>query len=207
MNQKTNKKTFTRREFIKGFGGGTMGAAVATRLLPQEASSLKIPAEATPVWEKKTITLTVNRHQYAVTVEPRETLLYVLREKLGLTGTKKTCDRGECGGCTVLLDQTPVYACLYLAVRAEGRAITTIEGLSEEGQLHPVQKAFIDEDGYQCGFCTSGFILTTVAFLNRSQNPGLEEIKDGLSGNLCRCGNYANIYKAVSAASEGMRRS
>lgn len=184
-----------------------MGAAVATRLLPQEAASLKIPEGSVPVFGKKTITLTVNGSQYSVTVEARETLLQVIRDRLDLTGTKKICGRGECGGCTVLLDGEPVYACLYPAVRAGGKSITTIEGLSKDGQLHPVQRAFIEEDGYQCGFCTPGFILSSVALLNKTGSPGLEEIKDGLSGNLCRCGNYSKIYKAVSAAAGGMRRS
>lgn len=184
-----------------------MGAAVATHLLPQEAVSLKTQAGAVPVWEKKTITLTINERKYAVTVEPRETLLYVIREKLNLTGSKKVCDRGECGGCTVLLDGDPVYACLYLAARAEGKKITTIEGLAKDGQLHPLQRAFIEEDGYQCGFCTPGFMLSSIALLKKTENPGLEEIKDGLSGNLCRCGNYSKIYSSVSAAAEAMRRS
>jgi xanthine dehydrogenase YagT iron-sulfur-binding subunit len=206
MSQKSNKKFFTRREFIKGFGGGAMGAAVVTRLLPQEAASLKIQTDNVPLWEKKTILLTINERQIAVTVEPRETLLYVIREKLNLTGSKKICDRGECGGCTVLLDGDPVYACLYLAVRAEGKTITTIEGLAKDGQLHPVQRAFIDEDGHQCGFCTPGFILSSVALLQGTGDAGLEEIKDGLSGNLCRCGNYDRIYKAVSTAAKEMRR-
>ena len=207
MSQNSNKKFFTRREFIKGFGGGAMGAAVATRLLPQDAASLKTQAGTVPVWEKKTITLTINERKYAVTVEPRETLLYVIREKLNLTGSKKICDRGECGGCTVLLDGDPVYACLYLAARAEGKTITTIEGLAKDGQLHPLQEAFIDEDGYQCGFCTPGFMLSSMALLQSTEDPGLEDIKDGLSGNLCRCGNYVRIYNAVSAAAKAMRRS
>ncbi|MDH5466806.1 MAG: (2Fe-2S)-binding protein, partial [Candidatus Aminicenantes bacterium] len=135
-----------------------------------------------------------------------DTLLHVLREKLNLTGTKRTCDRGECGGCTVLLDGNPIYSCMYLALRADGKSITTIEGLATNGKLHPVQQAFIEKDAYQCGFCTPGFIMSSAAFLNKNNNPNLEEIKQALSGNLCRCGNYFKIYEAVSAASKSMRR-
>ncbi|MGD2294915.1 MAG: (2Fe-2S)-binding protein [Candidatus Aminicenantes bacterium] len=207
MRQKNNKKTFTRREFIKGIGGGALGAAVVPRLLPQEAAALKTNEGNIPVYDKKLIKLTVNGNKYSLLVEPRETLLYVLREKLNLAGAKKVCDRGECGGCTVLLDTEPVYACMYLAVRAGGKSITTVEGLAQEGQLHPVQEAFIAEDAYQCGFCTPGFIMSSVALLNRSGNPGLEDIKKGLSGNLCRCGNYFKIYDAVATAAKGLRRS
>jgi aerobic-type carbon monoxide dehydrogenase small subunit (CoxS/CutS family) len=184
-----------------------MGAAVVPHLLPQDAASLKVKEGGVPVYEKKTVTLKVNGSNYAVSVEPRDTLLYVIREKLNLTGAKRICDRGECGGCTVLLDGKPVYSCLYLAVRAEGKEITTIEGLAKNGQLHPVQKAFIEEDGYQCGFCTSGFILSSLALLKKMENPGLEDIKDALSGNLCRCGGYFKIYDAVSAAAREMKRS
>ena len=207
MKKYTKKKTFTRREFIKGLGGGAVGAAVVPHLLPQEAASLASQEGSVPVFEKKTITLAVNERNYSVTVEPEDTLLYVIRDKLNLTGAKKICDRGECGGCTVLLDGAPVYSCLYLAIRAEGKEITTIEGLAQDGQLHPVQKAFIEKDGFQCGFCTSGFILSSVALLKRTGEPSLEEIKNDLSGNLCRCGNYSRIYESVSAAAEGMRRS
>jgi aerobic-type carbon monoxide dehydrogenase small subunit (CoxS/CutS family) len=139
-------------------------------------------------------------------VEPRETLLHVLRERLNLTGTKMTCARGECGACTVLLDGNPVYSCLYLAVRADGKKITTVEGLETKEKLHSVQQAFIEKDGYQCGFCTPGFIISSVALLDKNKNPSLEETKVALSGNLCRCGNYAKIYEAVSTASKNMRR-
>lgn len=201
------RKTFTRRDFLKGFSGGAIGAAVAPRLLAQDATSLQTEKGKIPFYSKKQITLTVNEKKFPLVVEPRETLLYVLRERLNLTGSKMTCARGECGGCTVLLDGNPVYSCMYLAIRADGRKVTTVEGLAANGKLHPVQEAFIQKDAYQCGFCTPGFIMSSVALLNNNQNPKVEEIKNGLSGNICRCGNYFKIYEAVSAASKGVRGS
>jgi aerobic-type carbon monoxide dehydrogenase small subunit (CoxS/CutS family) len=203
---KKKRKTFTRRDFLKGFGSGALSAAVAPSLLSQEKSSLQTKEGKIPLFSKKQITLTVNTKKFSLAVEPRETLLEVLRERLNLTGTKKTCSRGECGGCTVLLDGNPVYSCMYLAVRADGKNISTIEGLATNGKLHPVQQAFIDKDAYQCGFCTPGFIMSSVALLNKSTNPSRTEIKKALSGNLCRCGNYVKIYDAVSSASGSTRR-
>lgn len=205
--KKKKSKTFTRRDFLKGFGGGAVGAAVAPKLLAQDVASLQTAKGKIPLYSKKQITLTVNEKKFPLVVEPRETLLCVLRERLNLTGTKMTCARGECGGCTVLIDGNPVYSCMYLAIRADGKEITTIEGLATNGKLHPVQEEFIQKDAYQCGFCTPGFIISSVALLNKNQNPNLEEIKNGLSGNICRCGNYFKIYEAVSAASKGMGRS
>ncbi|MDH5705309.1 MAG: (2Fe-2S)-binding protein [Candidatus Aminicenantes bacterium] len=203
---KKKRKTVTRRDFLKGFGGGALGAAVAPSILAQEKAALQTKEGKIPLLASKKITLTVNGKKFSLMVEPRDTLLHVLREKLNLTGTKRTCDRGECGGCTVLLDGNPIYSCMYLALRADGKSITTIEGLATNGKLHPVQQAFIEKDAYQCGFCTPGFIMSSAAFLNKNNNPNLEEIKQALSGNLCRCGNYFKIYEAVSAASKSMRR-
>lgn len=204
--KKKKRKTFTRRDFLKGFGGGAIGAAVTPSLLAKDKIALQTEEGKIPLLSQKQITLTVNEKKLTLTIEPGETLLHVLRERLNLTGTKKTCGRGECGGCTVLIDGKPVYSCMYLAIRADGKKITTIEGLETNGKLHPVQQAFIDKDAYQCGFCTPGFIMTSVAFLNTNKNPSREEIKKALSGNLCRCGNYVKIYDAVSAASKDMRR-
>jgi len=202
---KKRKKTYTRRAFLKGVGGGAIGATVATGLLGSAPLSPGQDSAEPAVFESKTITLTVNGKLQKLTVEPRETLLHVLRERLCLTGTKRTCDRGECGGCTVLLDGKPVYACMVLAARADGRQVRTVEGLAVEGKLHPLQQAFIDKDAYQCGFCTPGFIMSGVALLEAKLSPGPEEIKAALSGNLCRCGNYQKIHEAVAAASERMR--
>ena len=203
---KTKRKTVTRRDFLKGFGGGALGATVVPSILTQDKAVLQTKEGKIPLLASKKITLTVNGKKFSLMVEPRDTLLHVLREKLNLTGTKKTCDRGECGGCTVLLDGNPVYSCMYLAIRADGKSITTIEGLATNGKLHPLQQAFIEKDGYQCGFCTPGVIMTSAAYLNKNNNPNLEEIKQALSGNLCRCGNYFKIYEAISAASKSMRR-
>ena len=204
--KKKKNHTFTRRDFLKGFGGGAIGAAVTPSLLAQDKSTLQTQEGKIPLISKKQIALTVNGKKFTLIVEPRETLLHVLRERLNMTGTKKTCGRGECGGCTVLLNEKPVYSCIYLAIRADGKNITTIEGLAADGKLNPVQQAFIDKDAYQCGFCTPGFIISSVALLNANPNPNREDIKKALSGNLCRCGNYVKIYEAVSKASKSTGR-
>lgn len=204
--KKKKRKTFTRRDFLKGFGGGALGAVVVPQLASQDVSSLQTEEGKISFYSKKQIYLTINEKKHSLLVEPRETLLHVLRERLNLTGAKRACAGGECGGCTVLLNGDPIYSCLYLAIRADGKKIITIEGLAAEGKLHPVQKAFIEKDGYQCGFCTPGFILSSVTLLEKNKNPKIEEIKTALSGNLCRCGNYSKIYEAVSVASKSMRR-
>jgi xanthine dehydrogenase YagT iron-sulfur-binding subunit len=206
-------KSYTRRDFLKGFGGGAIGAAVVPRILAQEPSSIETQSGKIPVYTKKQITLTVNGQKFALVVQPQETLLDVLRENLNLTGTKKICNQGECGGCTVLCDGKPVYSCLYLAFRADGKSIQTIEGLADGERLHPVQEAFIDTDAYQCGFCSPGFIMSIAGFLETHKNSpsimnlDMEEIKKTLSGNICRCGNYAHIYRAVTEAAQKMGRS
>jgi xanthine dehydrogenase YagT iron-sulfur-binding subunit len=204
MKKEKEKKgrSFTRRDFLKGFGSGTLGAAIAPKLLMQKAESIETKEGKVPLYSKKHIKFTVNGKEHAMVVEPQETLLDILREKLNLTGSKKICDRGECGACTVLLDGNPIYSCMYLAIRADGANITTIEGLAQTDKLHPLQQAFIDKDAYQCGFCTPGFILASEAMLKKKPNPDLDQIKKGLSGNLCRCGNYAKIYQAVDQASK-----
>lgn len=204
--KKKSRTTFTRRDFLKGFSGGTLGATVMPKLLGVDKGFIQTKEGEIPIYSSKRITFIVNENKYSIDVEPRETLLEVLREKLNLTGTKRICGRGECGGCTVLLEGNPVYSCLYLAIRADGKKITTIEGLATAEKIHPVQQAFIEKDGYQCGFCTPGVIMSSVALLNKRQNPTLEEIKTALSGNLCRCGNYSKMYEAVFAASKSVRR-
>lgn len=203
--KKKKRKTFTRRDFLKGFGSGALGAAVVPKLVSQDVFSLQTKEGKIPLYSKKQIILNINEKNYSLVIEPRETLLHVLREKLNLTGTKKTCSGGECGACTVLLDGNPIYSCLTLAIRADNKKITTVEGLAVDGKLHPIQQAFIEKDGYQCGFCTPGFIMSSVALLEKNKNPLTEEIKTALSGNLCRCGNYSKIYEAVSVASKSMR--
>ena len=148
------------------------------------------------------LTLHVNGARVEVLAEPRRTLLSVLREELGLTGAKRGCGRGECGACTVILDGETVYSCLTLAVECEGREIRTVEGIAQAGQLHPVQKAFIENDGYQCGFCTPGQVLSAVALLEHAPHPTEGAVRREMAGNICRCGTYPNIVRSVLAAAE-----
>jgi aerobic-type carbon monoxide dehydrogenase small subunit (CoxS/CutS family) len=149
---------------------------------------------------KQEIQLDINENIYSISVSPQRTVLEVLREDLGLTGTKEGCSEGECGVCTVLLDGFPVRSCLLLAIDVRGRKIMTIEGISQKGDLHPLQKAFIEHGAIQCGFCTPGMILSAKAILDQNPSPSEEEIRIGLSGNLCRCTGYIKIFKAVQVA-------
>ncbi|QKC95944.1 MULTISPECIES: (2Fe-2S)-binding protein [unclassified Mesorhizobium] len=144
--------------------------------------------------------LDINGHHHELQLEPRVTLLDALRERLGLTGTKKGCDHGQCGACTVHVDGERVLACLTLAAQAEGRAITTIEGLAREGELHPVQAAFLEQDAFQCGYCTPGQIMSAVACIREGHAGSDEEIREYMAGNLCRCGAYPHIVAAVRQA-------
>ena len=144
----------------------------------------------------------INSKSYKAELEPRVTLLDALRDQFELTGAKRVCDRAECGACTVLLDNKPVYACSMLAIEAQQKAITTIESIMQEGKLHPVQQAFVDHDASQCGFCTPGFVVSCKAFLDAHPQPTAEEIRRGLSGNLCRCGTYEGIRKAIAQVAQ-----
>jgi len=146
------------------------------------------------------VELTVNGERLEADVWAGESLLYVLRERLGLPGSKNACEQGECGSCSVLLDGTLVCACLVLAAQADGHELVTVEGLGEDGELHPVQAAFAETGAVQCGFCTPGFIVATADLLARSPNPSDDEIREALSGNLCRCTGYAKIFDAVRLA-------
>ncbi len=146
--------------------------------------------------------LTVNGQVHELAIEPHETLAQVLRNKLGLYGVRVSCTEGECGSCTVLLDGQPVTSCLMLALQAEGKEITTIEGLVTEEDLHPIQEAFIEEQGFQCGFCTPGMILSTKAFLEKNPDPSASEVASALSGNICRCGAYIHIVRSVKNAAK-----
>jgi carbon-monoxide dehydrogenase small subunit len=149
---------------------------------------------------KQELTLTVNGHLYQLLVENHRTLLEVLRDEIGLTGTKKGCDMGECGGCTVLLNGKAVNSCLVLAHEADNQEVLTIEGLSKAEELHPIQKAFVEHGAIQCGFCTPGMIMTTKALLEKKPEANESEIRKGLSGNICRCTGYVKIIEAVKAA-------
>ena len=159
------------------------------------------------MYEPMLITLTVNREEHEVKVWPTDTLADVLREKLGLTGTKIMCNEGECGSCTILIDGKPTLSCLTLAIECEGKDILTIEGLAdpETGELHPIQKAFVERSGMQCGICTPGMLLTAKALLDKTRSPTEDEVRDALAGNLCRCGNYKRITECVLAAARMMQ--
>lgn len=155
---------------------------------------------------KQRIETTINGRRHALEVEPRKTLLAVLRDQLQLTGTKEGCSTGDCGACTVLLDGVPVNACLVLAAEADGREVTTIEGIAQDGKLHPVQQALVEKGGMQCGFCTPGVAISAVALLRDNPQPSPTEIRRALAGNLCRCTGYTKIVEAVQAAARQLRQ-
>ncbi len=148
----------------------------------------------------------VNGERVQVSIEPRRTLLSVLREDLGLTGAKRGCGRGECGACTVILDGETVYACMTLAIDCEGREVRTVESLAHGETLHPVQQAFIEQDGYQCGFCTPGQVMSAVALLEHTAHPSQDDVLREMGGNICRCGAYPNIVNSVLAAAEMLEK-
>ena len=154
---------------------------------------------------KQEMTFNVNGEQYIVRVDIRRTLLEVLRETLGLTGTKEMCNKGDCGGCTVIMDGKPVLSCLTLAVEAQNKEIITIEGLADGYKLHPIQQAFVDSGAIQCGYCTPGFIMSAKALLDRNARPSEDEIKEGIANNICRCTGYVQIIEAIQAAAKAMK--
>ena len=154
---------------------------------------------------KQEMTFKVNGEDYTVRVDIRRTLLEVLRETLGLTGTKEMCNKGDCGGCTVFMDGKPVLSCLTLAVEAQGKEITTIEGLADGYKLHPIQQAFVDSGAIQCGYCTSGFIMSAKALLDRNGRPTEDDIKEGIANNICRCTGYVQIIEAIQTAAKAMK--
>jgi xanthine dehydrogenase YagT iron-sulfur-binding subunit len=183
----------SRREFLKI---SSISVAVPLVAGPKVVMAA---GEEVPVYGpgKVPIELSVNDKKYKLELEPRVTLLDALRDNLDITGAKRVCDKAECGACTVLMDAKPVYACSVLAIEAQGKAITTVESLMQGGKLHPIQQAFVDHDASQCGFCTPGFVVACKAFLDQHPNPTPEDIRRGLSGNLCRCGTYAGIREAI----------
>ena len=189
----------TRRGFLVSIGAGAAGAAALTAPLPRGAEAASEDGGRVP------LALRVNGRSHRLAVEPRTTLLAALRDGLGLTATKAGCERGECGACTVLLDGVPRYSCLTLALEAEGAEITTLEGLAPAGELSAMQQAFRDEDAFQCGFCTPGQIMAAEGLLRANPAPSVDEIRRGMSGNLCRCGAYDHVVKAVKRAAEARR--
>jgi xanthine dehydrogenase YagT iron-sulfur-binding subunit len=187
---------FTRRGFMATVGTGAVAATLAATGGAEAAPGAELPDGA----EMVKVTLDVNGRVHRVLVEPRWSLLFVLRERLGLTATKLGCERGECGVCTVLVDDKTRYSCMMLAVEAEGRKITTLEGLMKGEDLGPVQQAFVEQDAFQCGYCTPGQIVAVEGLLRENPSPTIDEIRQGVSGNLCRCGAYAHIFKAAERA-------
>lgn len=192
------KTGFSRRGFLGGVGIG--GGALGTGLLENEAAAAPAPAVSGP--GPAPITLTLNGKPVKVTVEPRVTLIDALRNYLDLTGAKRVCDRGTCGACTVIMNGKTVYACSVLAVDAVGKNIETIEGLGTGANMHPVSRAFVDNDAQQCGYCTPGFVMACKGFLQENPNPTEADVNHGLGGNLCRCGTYMGIRKAVLQAAK-----
>ncbi len=192
---------FSRRGFMSGLGIG--GGALGTGLLEREAAAAP-PANVVgpgPV----PITLNINGKPVKLTVEPRVTLIDALRNYLNVTGSKRVCDRGVCGACTVILAGKTVYACSVLAVDAQGKNIETIEGLATGNSLHPVSQAFWDNDAQQCGYCTPGFVMACKGFLDEHPNPSPEQVRHGLGGNICRCGTYLGVRQAVQQAAKAMK--
>ena len=197
-NDEARSSGFSRRTFLKTAGAG----AAATTMVGVGARSGSAEVLGP---DAVTLSLSVNGSVQQVSVEPRVTLLDALRNHLDLTGAKPVCDRGACGGCTVLLDGEPVNSCLMLAADAEGHAITTVEGIGTPDRMSALQAAFVEKDALQCGFCTPGFVVVATALLAKSPDPTLAEIKQGLAGNLCRCGTYGRIFEAVQHAAKAKR--
>ena len=185
----------SRREFFKTVGAGGVAAAVITG--GGEASAQGVAAVGPG---EVPVTLTVNGQRHQLKIEPRVTLLDALRTRLDITGMKRVCDRGSCGACTVIIDGRTFYSCSLLAIESQGRNIRTVEGLSQPGTLHPVQQAFCDNDALMCGFCTPGFVMATVALLERTPTPTPEQAKRALDGNICRCGTNVGVLAAALKA-------
>jgi xanthine dehydrogenase YagT iron-sulfur-binding subunit len=195
--KRSERRQASRRSGANGPPGGVV-APVPAAVPP--SPSPRADAAGVPV------TLTVNGQEHALRLDVRTSLLDALRDHLGLTGTKKGCDHGQCGACTVHVDGRRMNACLALAVMHEGDAITTIEGLGEPGRLHPLQQAFLEHDGYQCGYCTSGQIMAAAALLDEPCGPDDADVREAMSGNLCRCGAYPNILAAIRQVRAGGTR-
>ncbi|MCO8170755.1 2Fe-2S iron-sulfur cluster-binding protein [Pseudomonas sp. 21LCFQ02] len=201
----------SRRNFLKAGASGIAAATVATWVpdgMAQSAPAVSQPPAAGPAAGEQSIELKVNGQSHRLNVPANAILLDVLRDRLQLTGTKKGCDHGQCGACTLLVNGVAINSCLSIAVQHDGDEITTIEGLAQDGKLHPVQQAFWEHDAYQCGYCTSGQIMSAVAILN-DPNIGSDDasVREAMSGNICRCGAYKNILAAVQSARGKMGRS
>jgi aerobic-type carbon monoxide dehydrogenase small subunit (CoxS/CutS family) len=204
MAKSKSKSKISRRKFLEGTGAAL---AVATAVPNASPLAAQTPAAAANDGVPRTaIRVMVNGAERRVEVEDRWTLVELLRDHLGLTGTKIGCDRGECGACTVLLEGKPVYSCSNLAVWADGKSVQTVEGLAQGSRLDPLQQAFIEHDGPQCGFCTSGQLMSAKGLLLRNARPTMDDVRAGMTGNLCRCSNYNHYVEAVLAAAKGGSR-
>lgn len=202
---KKPKETLSRRGFIRGAGLTTAGSLLlnSTVLAFEAPERIAIGEEFGPGFT--TIQMRINGAVRAVRVEPRTTLAAALRDYLGLTGTKVVCDRGSCSACTVYLDGKPVNSCMTMALDVGDKEVTTIEGVAKDGELHPVQEAFIEHDATQCGYCTPGMVLSCVHLLEHNPNPTLDDVKNATRGNLCRCGTYPHVFKATLAAAKKIK--
>lgn len=197
----------SRRNFLRGLGGSIATTAVlATGPESAESAEQAVPeAKGKRLKGPVKVTLNVNGKTRTAEVEPRTTLLNTLRDRLDLTGSKKICDRGSCGGCTVLADGKPVYSCMMLAVDAQGKKIVTVEGLGTPDKMSPVQQAFVDKDALMCGFCTPGFVVACTALLQKNPNPTMADVKQACAGNICRCGTYPHVFAAALEAAKKSR--
>ncbi len=203
-NQNKTGSGISRRAFIKGAGLTTAGTiALQNGVLAGTSRFQEESKELGP--DAVTLSMNVNGRVRKLNIEPRTILAKALRDELQMTGTKVVCDRGSCSACTVWLDETPVNACMTFAMDVGNKKVTTIEGLAKNGELHPIQEAFIEHDASQCGFCTPGMIMSTANLIERNPNPTLEDVKHATRGNYCRCGTYPHVFKATLAAAKKMK--
>src|SRR5512141_2442012 len=186
--------TVSRRDFLKSAGVTSLATAVTTATVAEAQTGPRVvgPGDVP-------VTLMVNGKRIELKIEPRVTLLDAIRNRADLTGNKRVCDRGTCGACTMIVDGRTVYSCSTLAIEVQGKQIRTVDGLANGDRLHPVQQAFCDKDALMCGFCTPGFVMASVALLEKTPNPTPEQIRRGLDGNICRCGTFSRIFEAVSS--------
>ena len=188
----------SRRDFLKISGASAATVPlIGTKVVHAAGAPVKIHGPG-----KTPVMLAINGQKHTLQLEPRVTLLDAMRDRLAITGAKRVCDRAECGACSVLVDGKPVYSCSLLAIEVQGKAITTVESISNGDALHPIQQSFVDSDASQCGFCTPGFVVATKALLDEHPNPTPEQIRRGLSGNLCRCGTYHGIRHAIAQVAQ-----
>jgi xanthine dehydrogenase YagT iron-sulfur-binding subunit len=197
------RRPFSRRGFMQGVGAGSAATTAAGLLTTAEEAQAQGSVKAQGP-AAVPVTLNVNGRPLKTALEPRETLLDTLRNKFDHTGAKRVCDRGTCGACTVIIEGKVQYSCTILAIDAQGKQIQTIESLTANGKVHPIVPAFVNNDAQQCGYCTPGFVMAAKGFLDRNPNPTYEQVKDGLGGNLCRCGTYVGVRRAVLEAAKAL---